>query len=126
MKNDFYKDLFDNSNDLIQSVSPKGEIQYVNKTWLKTLGYKRSEIKDLNIFNIIHPDSLEHCKKSICSNDVRGILGIPHDLDIYKTESIGMRVVLEMASQLNTRIAVTRTGGATYELTFCDINGNQL
>jgi PAS domain S-box-containing protein len=64
MQSDFYKDLFDNSNDLIQSVSPRGEILYVNNTWVKKLGYKKSELKNLNVFNIIHPCSLDHCKEA--------------------------------------------------------------
>ena len=58
-----YRDLFDNASDLIQSVYPDGRIAYVNKTWLKTLGYNKIEFKKLKIFDIIHPDSVEDCKK---------------------------------------------------------------
>ncbi len=61
MQKDFFKEIFDNSHDLIQSVSPKGEILYVNKTWLRKLGYRKSDLKELNIFQIIHPDSIDHC-----------------------------------------------------------------
>lgn len=57
-----YRDLFENATDLIQSVDNKGNIIYVNNAWKKSLGYSNKEIKNLNIFKIIHPDDVEHCK----------------------------------------------------------------
>lgn len=56
-----YKDLFENANDLIQSVSPTGEILYVNRAWRETLGYSEQEVKGMNIAQIIHPESMAHC-----------------------------------------------------------------
>lgn len=56
------RDLFDNASDLIQSVAPDGSILFVNQAWQKTLGYKDSEIQGLNIFDVIHPESLCHCQ----------------------------------------------------------------
>ncbi|MFC1940775.1 PAS domain S-box protein [Chloroflexota bacterium] len=58
-----YMDLCENANDLIQSVTPDGHLRYVNQAWLKTLGYKKDEITGLTIFDIIHPDEIEHCKE---------------------------------------------------------------
>ncbi|MBW4642990.1 MAG: PAS domain S-box protein [Goleter apudmare HA4340-LM2] len=51
-----YRDLFENTNDLIQSVNPYGRFLYVNDAWQKTLGYSNTEIANMNIFEIIHPD----------------------------------------------------------------------
>ncbi|QSV45796.1 PAS domain S-box protein [Geobacter benzoatilyticus] len=56
-----YKDLFENATDLIQSVSPSGEILYVNRAWRETLGYSEQEVKGMTIDRIIHPESLAHC-----------------------------------------------------------------
>ncbi len=56
-----YRDLFDNANDLIQSVKPDGHFIYVNLAWRKTLGYTRKEIDGLSLFDIIHPDCRAHC-----------------------------------------------------------------
>jgi PAS domain S-box-containing protein len=56
-----YRDLFENANDLIQSVAPDGSIQYVNRAWRETLGYSEEEISNLSLFDVIHPDSLAHC-----------------------------------------------------------------
>lgn len=56
-----YRDLFENSNDLIQSVTPDGRFLYVNRAWKETLGYSQEEIAELSLFDIIHPNSQEHC-----------------------------------------------------------------
>jgi len=58
-----YVDLVENANGLMQSITPDGHFRYVNEVWLKTLGYKKNEITDLTIFNIIHPDELQHCQE---------------------------------------------------------------
>jgi PAS domain S-box-containing protein len=59
-----YRDLFENSSNLIQSIAPDGQIIYVNKAWLETLGYTEAELPLLNLFNIIHPDSLPHYQEA--------------------------------------------------------------
>jgi len=56
-----YKDLCDNSNELIQSVTPEGRFRYINNAWLRTLGYSKKQAARMTIFDIIHPDELEHC-----------------------------------------------------------------
>ncbi len=58
-----YKDFCDNANDLMQSVTPEGRFRYVNNVWLRTLGYKKQEIASMTVFDIIHPDELEHCQQ---------------------------------------------------------------
>lgn len=57
-----YRDLFENATDLIQSIDQQGKIIYVNKAWKKTLGYTDKEIQQINIFDIIHPNSIKHCE----------------------------------------------------------------
>jgi PAS domain S-box-containing protein len=57
-----YRDLFENTSDLIQSAGPDGKLLYVNQAWRKTLGYSEQEVAGMNIFDIIHPDSLDHCR----------------------------------------------------------------
>ncbi len=56
-----YRDLFENTSELIQSVAPDGSLIYVNKAWRETLGYTEEEIAHLNLSSVIHPDSREHC-----------------------------------------------------------------
>ncbi|BAZ38381.1 adenylate/guanylate cyclase with integral membrane sensor [Calothrix sp. NIES-4101] len=58
-----YRDLFENANDLIQSVNTYGEIIYVNRAWRETLGYSENEITNMNLFDIIPSDYQKHCRQ---------------------------------------------------------------
>ncbi|MBD2776885.1 PAS domain S-box protein [Iningainema sp. BLCCT55] len=59
-----YRDLFENANDLIQSVTPYGNFEYVNRACLETLGYSQAEISQMNFFDIVHPDYLSQCRRA--------------------------------------------------------------
>ena len=41
---DSVKSIFDDVNDLVQSIGPDGQILYANQKWLHTLGYEESEL----------------------------------------------------------------------------------
>ncbi|MFH1538277.1 MAG: PAS domain S-box protein [bacterium] len=56
------KDFLDNANELIQSVAPDGSLIFVNRAWREILGYSEEELRNLSAFDIIHPDSLAHCR----------------------------------------------------------------
>ena len=58
-----YEDFCNNASDLIQSVTPSAHFSWINKAWLKTLGYEKEEVADLTIFDILHPDELVHCQE---------------------------------------------------------------
>jgi PAS domain S-box-containing protein len=55
-----YKDLFENANDLIQSVDAQGKLLYANRVWKQTLGYTDEDIRTLSVFDVVHPDHREH------------------------------------------------------------------
>ncbi len=58
-----YRDLFENTTDLIQLVAPNGHILYVNRAWKETFGYSDEEISKLSIFELISPDCQNHCEQ---------------------------------------------------------------
>ena len=58
-----YRSFIDSAHDMIQSVKPDGSFDFVNRAWLETLGYAEAELPSLNLFDIIHPDSLQHCQE---------------------------------------------------------------
>lgn len=58
----FYQDLVEHSRNLIQCFDSEGKFVYVNQAWLKTLKYAAEEAAGLTLWQIIHPDSMEHCK----------------------------------------------------------------
>ena len=51
-----YRDLFENANDMIQSVAEDGNFLYVNATWKRIMGYDQDEIERLSLIEVIHPD----------------------------------------------------------------------
>jgi len=59
---EWYRDMVDKANDLIQSVTPEGRFIYVNKTWQHILGYYEDEVSALTIWDIIHPDHISQCQ----------------------------------------------------------------
>jgi PAS domain S-box-containing protein len=58
-----YRDMIENSSDLIQSVDIEGKFIFVNSAWYESLGYTEEELPDLSLFQIIHPDSMAHCQR---------------------------------------------------------------
>jgi PAS domain S-box-containing protein len=60
-----YRDLIENASDLIQSVSPDGRYNYVNRAWREALGYEEKTVTDLRLEDVIHPDDLDHCREAI-------------------------------------------------------------
>ena len=72
-----YRDLFDSTSDLIQSMAPDGRLLYTNKAWRDVLGYSEEEIAHLKIWDIISPESMDHCmelfKRVMAGEHVRDI-----------------------------------------------------
>jgi PAS domain S-box-containing protein len=58
-----YRAVIDNASDMIQSIRPDGTFEFVNPAWLRTLGYTPEEVDHLIIFDIVHPDEMEHCQQ---------------------------------------------------------------
>jgi len=58
-----FRDFFENANDLIQSVDINGNFVYVNKKWLKTLGYSKNELKKLKLTDVLRKDQISHYLK---------------------------------------------------------------
>lgn len=56
-----YQDIFNNTEEIIQSIGPDGKFIYVNKAWRDALEYDESEIPNIHFQDIIHPDLLGHC-----------------------------------------------------------------
>jgi PAS domain S-box-containing protein len=56
-----YSDLFDNANDLIQSVDAEGKFVYVNTAWLNALGYDKGDLEHLKFADIMVQEELAPC-----------------------------------------------------------------
>jgi PAS domain S-box-containing protein len=60
-----FRDLFENANDLMQSIDMEGRFLYVNRKWLETLGYSKEEVVKLNLLDIIRKDQVAHCMECL-------------------------------------------------------------
>ncbi len=51
-----FKDLFENTSDLIHFLTIEGHIELVNPAWLNTLDYELYEVVGRSVYDFIHPD----------------------------------------------------------------------
>jgi len=58
-----YRAVIEGAHDMIQSVTLDGSIDFVNQAWLDALGYTRADLPNLKLSEVIHPDSLPHCRE---------------------------------------------------------------
>ena len=56
-----YRAVIENASDMIQSVLPDGTFEFVNDSWRNKLGYTDDDLASMTVFDIIHPEYLEHC-----------------------------------------------------------------
>lgn len=54
--------LADKSEGLISTLGLDGSILYTNAAWSAQLGYSATEALELNLLDVLHPDSHDHCK----------------------------------------------------------------
>jgi PAS domain S-box-containing protein len=60
---ELYRELFESTSDLVQSVGPDGRIVYVNRAWRETLGYSPEDLPRLTLMDVVHPDCRAHCRE---------------------------------------------------------------
>lgn len=62
-----FRDILDNSPDLIQNISPEGKFLYVNPAWKKILEYDDEDLKGLYLADILAPATKEQCLEKFTS-----------------------------------------------------------
>ncbi|MHB8835637.1 MAG: PAS domain-containing sensor histidine kinase [Candidatus Methylomirabilia bacterium] len=94
-----YRNLFDNANDMIQSVAPDGRFLFVNPAWRRILGYSEADLCSLTVFDIIHPS----CKASGEDHFAKVMSGEPLDFLAAKFVARDGRVV-DVEGSANVRL----------------------
>ncbi|MDQ3854903.1 MAG: ATP-binding protein [Chloroflexota bacterium] len=56
-----YQAVIENASDMIQSVRPDGTFEFVNRAWRTALQYTDDDLSHMTVFDIVHPEYLEHC-----------------------------------------------------------------
>jgi diguanylate cyclase (GGDEF)-like protein/PAS domain S-box-containing protein len=54
-----FRDLLDNMQEMVHSLSPDGKLLFANRAWREKLGYSEAEIPALHLSQILHPDERE-------------------------------------------------------------------
>lgn len=62
-----FREIFESTSDLIFNINERGDFNYVNNSWLITLGYNNQELSKLVLLDIVHPK--DHQKIKILLND---------------------------------------------------------
>jgi PAS domain S-box-containing protein len=102
-----YRDLVENTHDLVQSIAPDGHFVFANRVWFQTLGYLPEELPHLTIADVIHKDSLAHCQQLL--NRVMDGEQIDHVEAKFLTKD-GLEIFVEGSASprvVNGRIAGT-------------------
>ncbi len=95
-----YKDLFENADDLIQSVNAEGKFEFVNRAWTDLLGYDEKDCETLFFLDTIRKDNREKCaqlfhevQKGKISKNVRTVFVSKTGNEIYVEGSINPQIV---------------------------------
>lgn len=68
-----YRDIVEQTHELIHSVGPDGSLKFANGPWKRTMGYDDTDIDaGVNVFDLIAPESREHCR-GVFANLSKGI-----------------------------------------------------
>jgi two-component system cell cycle sensor histidine kinase/response regulator CckA len=62
-----FRSLIENGLDLIAIVASDGAVRYVSPSVERILGYGPARVRDLNVFDLIHPDDLAEAKEKLRS-----------------------------------------------------------
>lgn len=88
-----FRDLFDNTTDLIHMITPEGEIMQVNNAWIKTLGYTARELMGKSVYALIVDKEREKFRKFR-----EAIIAGDSDLKMFETSFMskqGREVIVE-------------------------------
>jgi PAS domain S-box-containing protein len=103
-----YRNLIHSSQELIQSMSVEGKIEFVNPKWLETMGYTEKEAAGLEIKNIVNEKDLQHCL-SVFNRVIKGE-NIREIEAVFKTKE-GKKINVEgsiMPHKINNEIVGTQ------------------
>lgn len=93
------KELFDNSNDLIQIFNTQGSLLFVNEAWKIRLGYQDDDLRKLKLKDIVHPEALKETGRKLKSIEkgehyerIETVLVSKYGKKIYVTGNINCTV----------------------------------
>jgi diguanylate cyclase (GGDEF)-like protein/PAS domain S-box-containing protein len=91
-----YRELFENSSDLIYAHDLRGYFTSINSTTQRTIGYSRQEALKLNVNKLIAPEMLSFARE-MTMRTLAGEQPAPYELDLISKE--GRRVPVELTTR---------------------------
>lgn len=67
-----YQDVVERAEVMVQMLSSEGQLLFANNVWLKTFGYSEKEALSLNLGDLVHPSSLDHCQQVVSTVTAEG------------------------------------------------------
>ena len=92
-----YREIFDGAHDLIYTQNLNGRITSINPAGLRILGFKREELKQLTIDDVVAPECREHIRRLQQPTEP------PQGAHVCELEFIarsGQRVIVEASARL--------------------------
>lgn len=104
----FLEDFVENTSEINFILDSKGEFIFVNASFVKTLGYEKSEVKGQKMTDYLHPQYIDEVRKDILGLDLGQHL---HDYTLVFRNKLKKRVYLlgdVHYSQLNSGLQAYR------------------
>ncbi len=60
-----YRELVENTTDIIYSLNAVGEFTFVSSAWKRMLGHEIRDVIGKSFTEFVHPDDIEHCFKNL-------------------------------------------------------------
>jgi len=92
-----YRELFENANDIIYTHDLAGNFTSLNKTGERVTGYTREEALQMNIADVLIPESVNTARQMLARKTHEKVATI-YDLEIFNKQ--GQRVALEVSTRL--------------------------
>jgi PAS domain S-box-containing protein len=92
-----YRELFENANDIVYTHDLIGSFTSLNKTGERVTGYSRREALQMNIVDVLAPESVETARKMLAGKQLNQAATV-YELEILSKS--GRRITLEVSSRL--------------------------
>ena len=92
-----FRELFENANDLIYTTDLEGNFTSLNKIGEVITGYTRAEALEMNLSNVVAPESFDYARRMLALK-LREKIPTTYELEIVTKN--GARVALEVSNRL--------------------------
>lgn len=82
-----YRELVENLDEVVFTVDKKGQIVFLNRSWVRILGYTRAESIGCLISDFLHPEDRQVGLTSMTQSDGKNLI-VSQELRFYSLTSL--------------------------------------